>query len=179
MLTKIRGVQNVEEEFQDIITACKVSNSVKNPWGNLFFKRSFRPQLFIAFTATFFQQWTGINTVIFYAPQLFIILGTGQSAALAATIVTGRPSQPRRYSRQFKSLQASECLFTKAMRSVLPVSGVRLHTLKRAWKPIVWQYIFWTKPLSSSFFRLCRFARCAAANSQQLKLFILTKLIGK
>jgi hypothetical protein len=34
-------------------------------------------------------QWTGINTVIFYAPQLFISLGTGQRAALLATIVTG------------------------------------------------------------------------------------------
>ena len=34
-------------------------------------------------------QWTGINTVIFYAPQLFISLGTGRRAALLATIVTG------------------------------------------------------------------------------------------
>ena len=34
-------------------------------------------------------QWTGINTIIFYAPQLFITLGVSQSAALAATIVTG------------------------------------------------------------------------------------------
>ncbi len=34
-------------------------------------------------------QWTGINTIIFYAPQLFITLGASQSAALAATIVTG------------------------------------------------------------------------------------------
>lgn len=34
-------------------------------------------------------QWTGINTVIFYAPQLFISLGTGRKAALLATIVTG------------------------------------------------------------------------------------------
>ncbi len=35
------------------------------------------------------MQWTGINTVIFYAPQLFISLGTGRRAALLATIVTG------------------------------------------------------------------------------------------
>ncbi len=34
-------------------------------------------------------QWTGINTIIFYAPQLFITLGASQQAALAATIVTG------------------------------------------------------------------------------------------
>ena len=34
-------------------------------------------------------QWTGINTIIFYAPQLFITLGASQRASLAATIVTG------------------------------------------------------------------------------------------
>lgn len=34
-------------------------------------------------------QWTGINTIIFYAPQLFITLGASQNASLAATIVTG------------------------------------------------------------------------------------------
>ena len=32
-------------------------------------KRESRPQLFVALTATFFQQWTGINTVIFYGEQ--------------------------------------------------------------------------------------------------------------
>ena len=35
------------------------------------------------------MQWTGINTIIFYAPQLFITLGASQRASLAATIVTG------------------------------------------------------------------------------------------
>ena len=35
------------------------------------------------------MQWTGINTIIFYAPQLFITLGASQRESLAATIVTG------------------------------------------------------------------------------------------
>ena len=61
---------------------------VTNPYRTIL-KPAYRPQLFVACTATLFQQWTGINTVIFYSPQLFVSLGTGQSAALVATIVTG------------------------------------------------------------------------------------------
>lgn len=51
--------------------------------------RRYRPQLVLAIASTFFQQWSGINTIIFYAPQLFVSLGVGQGAALGATIVTG------------------------------------------------------------------------------------------
>lgn len=51
--------------------------------------RKYRPQLVLAIASTFFQQWSGINTIIFYAPQLFVSLGVGQGAALGATIVTG------------------------------------------------------------------------------------------
>lgn len=61
---------------------------VTNPYRTIL-KPAYRPQLFVACTATLFQQWTGINTVIFYSPQLFVSLGTGQSAALIATIITG------------------------------------------------------------------------------------------
>ncbi|KAK9904668.1 hypothetical protein WJX75_000080 [Coccomyxa subellipsoidea] len=88
VLRDIRGVDNVEEEFQDIKAACERAALVVNPWRTIF-KPSYAPQLFVAITATLFQQWTGINTIIFYAPQLFITLGASQSAALAATIVTG------------------------------------------------------------------------------------------
>ncbi|KAK9809510.1 hypothetical protein WJX73_006177 [Symbiochloris irregularis] len=88
VLVKIRGTTEVDEELEDIKAAVKQANSVTNPYRTIL-KRPYRPQLFIACTATLFQQWTGINTVIFYSPQLFVSLGTGQSAALVATIVTG------------------------------------------------------------------------------------------
>ena len=61
---------------------------VQNPWKTIVSRR-YRPQLVLAAASTFFQQWTGINTIIFYAPQLFVSLGQGEGAALAATIVTG------------------------------------------------------------------------------------------
>jgi hypothetical protein len=54
-LQKIRGTEYVEEEFDDIKAACVQANKVKNPWKEIM-KRECRPQLFVAMTATFFQQ---------------------------------------------------------------------------------------------------------------------------
>lgn len=48
VLRKIRGVENIEPEFQDILKACKVANEVKSPAKDLF-KRHNRPPLIIAF----------------------------------------------------------------------------------------------------------------------------------
>lgn len=88
VLERIRGTQEVDEEFNDICEACFEANKIENPWKTIL-SRKYRPQLVLAAASTFFQQWTGINTIIFYAPQLFVSLGVGQGAALAATIVTG------------------------------------------------------------------------------------------
>lgn len=68
VLKRIRGTDDVEEELEDIKAACRESNKITNPWAEIMKYKS-RPQLFVALTATFFQQWTGINTVIFYGEQ--------------------------------------------------------------------------------------------------------------
>ena len=62
----------MDEELEDIKAACRESNKVTNPWAEIL-KRQNRPQLFAALTATFFQQWTGINTVIFYGARCLLI----------------------------------------------------------------------------------------------------------
>lgn len=56
-----------------------------------------RPQLVCAACSTLFQQWTGINTIIFYAPQLFLSLGV--SSALDFHKMHEWPVQ---HARQFK-----------------------------------------------------------------------------
>ena len=61
MLQDIRGVEDVEEELKDIKAACEEAAQVENPWRTIL-KPAYRPQLVIALTSTFFQQWTGINT---------------------------------------------------------------------------------------------------------------------
>ncbi len=58
------------------------------------FKDIFRPHLrtalFIAIGIMFVQQFVGINTVIYYAPTIFIIAGfSGAKAAIAATVSVG------------------------------------------------------------------------------------------
>ncbi|KAH0992717.1 hypothetical protein GBA52_004200 [Prunus armeniaca] len=81
ILKKIRGVDNVEPEFAEIVEASRAANEVKHPFRNLL-KRRNRPQLI-------FQQLTGINAIMFYAPVLFKTLGFKSDASLYSSAITG------------------------------------------------------------------------------------------
>lgn len=87
-LQKIRGVDNVDEEFNDIVAASEASKKVEHPWRNLL-KRKYRPQLSMAILIPFFQQLTGINVIMFYAPVLFNSIGFGSDASLMSAVITG------------------------------------------------------------------------------------------
>ncbi|XP_057764655.1 sugar carrier protein C-like [Salvia miltiorrhiza] len=87
-LKKIRGVSDVEEEFQDLVAASDASQKVEHPWRNLL-RRKYRPHLTMAVLIPFFQQFTGINVIMFYAPVLFKTIGFGASASLMSAVVTG------------------------------------------------------------------------------------------
>lgn len=63
VLKKIRGVENVEPEFQEILKASKVSKMVKNPFKSLL-KHHTRPPLIIAIL----MQVTSHNTCCSYLP---------------------------------------------------------------------------------------------------------------
>jgi hypothetical protein len=52
-------------------------------------KPAYRPQLLLAIIVPALQQLTGINSVIFYAPQLFESLGKGTEMALLTTVIIG------------------------------------------------------------------------------------------
>lgn len=65
VLRDIRGIEDVEEEFGDIRAACQRAALVTNPWRTIC-RPSYRPQLFIAITATLFQQWTGTCCLRFF-----------------------------------------------------------------------------------------------------------------
>ncbi|PQQ21636.1 sugar transport protein 13-like [Prunus yedoensis var. nudiflora] len=88
ILKKIRGVDNVEPEFLEIVEASRAAKEVKHPFRNLL-KRRNRPQLVIAICMQIFQQLTGINAIMFYAPVLFKTLGFKSDASLYSSAITG------------------------------------------------------------------------------------------
>ena len=88
VLEKIRGTRDVDAELEDILEAVSVAQSIKRP-ATTIFRRRYWPQLCISIMIPIFQQWTGINAIMFYAPQLFQSLGSSTNAALLNTVVIG------------------------------------------------------------------------------------------
>jgi SP family galactose:H+ symporter-like MFS transporter len=85
VLIKIRGTQEVENELQDVQTSLRIEGS--SSWSDLV-KLSLRLPLAIGICIAVFQQITGINTVIYYAPT--IIEGAGiKSDAVSILATTG------------------------------------------------------------------------------------------
>lgn len=87
-LLRIRGVANVDEEFNDLVAASEASRKVEHPWRNIL-QRKYRPHLTMAILIPFFQQLTGINVIMFYAPVLFKTIGFGNDASLMSAVITG------------------------------------------------------------------------------------------
>lgn len=87
-LRRVRGVEDVEEEFNDLVAASEASKKVEHPWRNLLQKK-YRPHLTMAIAIPFFQQLTGINVIMFYAPVLFKTIGFKDNASLMSAVITG------------------------------------------------------------------------------------------
>ncbi|EOY24624.1 Sugar transporter 1 [Theobroma cacao] len=87
LLKEIRGVDNVDEEFNDLCAASEASKLVKSPWRDIS-KRKYRPQLSFAVLIPFCQQFTGMNVFVFYAPVLFKSMGFGNNASLMSSVIT-------------------------------------------------------------------------------------------
>ncbi|CAI0423065.1 unnamed protein product [Linum tenue] len=90
MLRRIRGVsdQEVEAEFRGIDEASAAARAVEHPWRNILLRRN-RPYLVMSLLIPSFQQLTGINVVMFYAPVLFQSIGFKSDAALLSAVITG------------------------------------------------------------------------------------------
>lgn len=88
VLRKIRGTDKIEPEFLELVEASRIAKEVKHPFRNLLMRRN-RPQLVIAVALQIFQQCTGINAIMFYAPVLFSTLGFKDNASLYSAVITG------------------------------------------------------------------------------------------
>ncbi|XP_068644921.1 sugar transport protein 8-like, partial [Aristolochia californica] len=88
ILKAIRGTDDVDREFEEIQDACEMANRIKNPFKNLM-KTNSRPQLVIGVLMQVFQQFTGINAIMFYSPVLFQTVGFKNDAALLSAVITG------------------------------------------------------------------------------------------
>ncbi|KAK9082182.1 hypothetical protein Syun_031631 [Stephania yunnanensis] len=91
-LRRIRGTDDVHEEYQDLCDACANASKAANNNNNnklAIFQRKYVPQMVMTFLIPFFQQLTGINVIMFYAPVLFQTLGFGNDASLMSAVITG------------------------------------------------------------------------------------------
>lgn len=84
VLARIRGTENVETEIQEIQATIAVSEE-HGRWSDLL-APAVRPALALGIGLAIFQQITGINTVIYYAPT--IIQKAGISSASGAILAT-------------------------------------------------------------------------------------------
>ncbi|CAA3001261.1 sugar transport 8-like [Olea europaea subsp. europaea] len=86
-LRKIRGLDDVESELEQIKLACEIARQVKHPYRKLF-KRASMPPLIIRMSVQVFQQFTGINAIMFYAPVLFQTVGFKSDSSLLSAVIT-------------------------------------------------------------------------------------------
>ncbi len=86
VLAKIRKPSDVDAELAEIEASL---NQQQGSWRELL-SPSLRPALVIGIGLAVFQQFTGINTVIYYAPTIFQMAGLhSHSAAILATVGVG------------------------------------------------------------------------------------------
>ncbi|EEE69392.1 hypothetical protein OsJ_28747 [Oryza sativa Japonica Group] len=89
MLQRVRGEGvDMEDEYNDLVAAGEASHAVASPWRDILRRRN-RPPLVMAVAIPLFQQLTGINVIMFYAPVLFRTLGFGGGASLMSAVITG------------------------------------------------------------------------------------------
>ena len=86
ILEKIAETESIEEEVEEIKNSfhAKHSVSIKQLFG-----KTYRPVLWIGIIVAVFQQVTGINSIIYYAPVIFKETGISGTSSLLQTIAIG------------------------------------------------------------------------------------------
>ena len=78
------GIDDVDKEIEYIVESDRLEEEVKEP----FFKK-YKTPLILAFLIAFFNQMSGINFVLYYAPQILEISGLSTKESLFNSIAIG------------------------------------------------------------------------------------------
>ncbi|KAK9915451.1 hypothetical protein WJX75_009367 [Coccomyxa subellipsoidea] len=91
VLVRMRGTDNVGAEWADIQAAVEeVKAHEVEFWKSLavLFSPRFWKLALASVAIPFFQQFTGMNAIMFYAPQIFQVMGMGVRASLMSSMIT-------------------------------------------------------------------------------------------
>ena len=81
------GVQDVEAEVSSILTSYKHETSTGTNTG--FFSAKYMGIVWLAFMVAFFNQWSGINFILYYAPEILERAGLAAKESLFNSIAIG------------------------------------------------------------------------------------------
>lgn len=80
------GEEDPEGEVRDIIAA---NASIEHGNKESIFSMKYNTVLWLAFFIAFFNQWSGINFILYYAPEILTRIGLGAKESLANSIAIG------------------------------------------------------------------------------------------
>jgi sugar porter (SP) family MFS transporter len=85
---KVMGIINPGVDVEKLISEIKTENSIVDKEEHIYTKK-YRFPLILAFLIAFFNQFSGINAFLYYAPRIFQEAGLGESTALLSSIGIG------------------------------------------------------------------------------------------
>lgn len=85
VLTKT-GEQNVNEEINDIVESLRTATQAA---GEKFFSRKYSLPILTAMAIAMFNQLSGINAILYYAPRIFQMTGLSMDTALLQSVAIG------------------------------------------------------------------------------------------
>jgi hypothetical protein len=91
----------------------------------------------------FFQQWTGVNAILYYAPKIFNALGlTGNTTSLLATGVVGIVYVPVSFPAAFPAFLSFISSLSIALFSLFPLP-TSSNTLPRSMHLATYPTVIW------------------------------------